>query len=67
MQPAVIRRQNEMAGGIGQPPVGLVTCPNCMVAMLRVSLKRSETEKTLHEASYHCPRCDTETRRWIVL
>ena len=46
--------------------VGLVTCPNCRVVMPRISLQPSE-EENLHEAEYHCPRCDAETRRWIKL
>jgi hypothetical protein len=67
MQPAAIQRLTELNRGIGQRPVGLVTCPNCMVVMPRVSLKSSEAEKTLCEAIYRCPRCDAETRRWIAL
>jgi hypothetical protein len=51
--------------GAGRP-VGLVTCPNCRVVMPRISLQPSE-EENLHEAVYHCPRCDAEARRWIKL
>lgn len=45
MQPAAIQRLTELNRGIGQRPVGLVTCPNCMVVMPRVSLKSSEAER----------------------
>jgi hypothetical protein len=48
-------------------PIGQVTCPNCRVAMPRVSLKSSGVEKNLQEGVYRCPRCDTETKRWIKL
>jgi hypothetical protein len=49
------------------PPIGLVTCPNCQVEMLRISLTEQEDEKALRKAIYRCPRCATETARWIVL
>jgi hypothetical protein len=49
------------------PPVGLVTCPNCQVAMPRISLTPPENEKPLRKAIYRCPRCGAETGRWIVL
>jgi hypothetical protein len=49
------------------PPIGLVTCPNCQVEMLRISLTEPEDEKALRKAIYRCPRCATETARWIVL
>jgi hypothetical protein len=45
MQPAAIQRLTEMNRGIGQRHVGLVTCPNCMVVMPRVSLKSSEARR----------------------
>jgi transposase-like protein len=48
-------------------PIGLVTCPNCRVNMPRVRLKESESDKKLCEATYRCPQCETETRRWIAL
>jgi hypothetical protein len=48
-------------------PIGVVTCPNCVVAMPRISLKGPEDNSALREATYHCPRCDAETRRWIKL
>jgi hypothetical protein len=48
-------------------PVGQVTCSNCRVLMPRVSLKTLDGEDTLQEAVYHCPRCDTETRRFIAI
>jgi hypothetical protein len=48
-------------------PVGVVTCPNCLVSMPRISLKGPEDNTVLREAMYRCPRCDAETRRWIVL
>ena len=47
-------------------PVGIVTCPNCVVEMPRISAKRSG-ENALSEAVYRCPRCETETRRWVKL
>ena len=47
-------------------PIGQVTCPNCRVVMPRVSLKNGE-EKDLNEAVYRCPKCSTETRRWIKI
>jgi transposase-like protein len=47
------------------PPVGVVTCPNCRVPMPRISLKPSRAD--LNEAVYRCPRCETETMRWIKL
>jgi hypothetical protein len=46
-------------------PVGVVTCPNCRVVMVRISLKPAQAD--LNEANYRCPRCQTETRRWIKL
>jgi hypothetical protein len=46
--------------------VGLVTCPNCRVAMRLVFIRPVEGESCLNEAAYRCPRCDAETRRWIV-
>jgi hypothetical protein len=46
--------------------IGLVTCPNCRVDMPRVGLKDAEFDKKLREATYRCPRCETETRRWIA-
>lgn len=48
-------------------PIGVVTCPNCQVEMPRIGLKQAETEPKLREATYRCPRCETETRRWIAL
>jgi hypothetical protein len=60
-----VRPESDVNGHISRP-VGLVTCPNCIVLMARISLKGSETEKTLNEAIYRCPRCRTETRRWIA-
>jgi hypothetical protein len=47
--------------------LGLVTCPNCRVEMPRISLKAADEENQLSEALYRCPRCQTETRRWIKL
>ena len=44
--------------------VGLVSCPNCEVAMVCISLKALEDNNDLHEAVYRCPRCRTETKRW---
>jgi hypothetical protein len=52
-------------GRIGRP-VGIVTCPNCLVEMPPVSAKRSE-EDSLSEVLYRCPRCEAETRRWVKL
>jgi hypothetical protein len=48
-------------------PIGLVTCPNCQVVMPRISLKILEDRRDLNEGVYRCPRCKTETRRWIKL
>src|SRR5258708_7231460 len=48
-------------------PIGLVTCPNCRVDMPRVGLKETESDEKLREATYRCPQCQTETRRWIAL
>ena len=48
-------------------PIGLVTCPNCRIDMPRIGLKDTESDKNLREATYHCPQCETETRRWIAL
>lgn len=63
-------RSNEISFGqrLANPraPIGQVTCPNCRVVMPRVSLKNGE-EKDLNEAVYHCPKCSTETRRWIKI
>ena len=50
-----------------KPPIGLVTCPNCRVGMPRISLRPTQGENSLNEALYRCPRCKTETRRWIKL
>jgi hypothetical protein len=47
-------------------PIGLVTCPNCRVDMPRVGLRDTESNNKLHEATYRCPQCETETRRWIA-
>jgi hypothetical protein len=47
-------------------PIGLVTCPNCQVAMPRISLRPSDAEN-LYESIHRCPKCETETRRWIKL
>ena len=47
--------------------IGLVTCPNCRVDMPRIGLKETETDQNLCEATYRCPQCATETRRWIAL
>jgi DNA-directed RNA polymerase subunit RPC12/RpoP len=47
-------------------PIGQVTCPNCRVVMPRISLKTDEGN-SLSEAVYRCPRCKTETTRWIKL
>jgi DNA-directed RNA polymerase subunit M/transcription elongation factor TFIIS len=60
-----IQPRHDRNGPIGQR-VGIVTCPNCQVEMLRLSSKRSG-EDTLSEVVYRCPRCETETRRWIKL
>ena len=62
----LVRHRREMSGDVNRP-VALVTCPNCLVLMVRISLKSSESEKSLHEATHRCPRCATETRRWIKL
>jgi hypothetical protein len=62
----LVRHRRETSGDVNQP-VGLVTCPNCLVLMVRISLKSSESEKTLHEATHRCPKCSAETRRWIKL
>lgn len=62
----LLRHRREIGGDVNQP-VGLVTCPNCLVLMARISLKSLPSEKTLHEATYRCPRCGAETRRWIKL
>jgi hypothetical protein len=48
-------------------PIGLVTCPNCRVDMPRVGVKENESDEKLREVTYRCPRCETETRRWIAL
>lgn len=48
-------------------PIGLVTCPNCRVDMPRVGLKEPESDEKLREATYRCPQCATETRRWIAI
>jgi hypothetical protein len=48
-------------------PVFQVTCPNCRIDMPRIGLKDTESDKNLREATYHCPQCETETRRWIAL
>jgi hypothetical protein len=48
-------------------PIGLVTCPNCRVDMPRIGLKETESDQNLCEATYRCPQCETETRRWIAL
>jgi hypothetical protein len=64
--PESLQLQGDRNGGFSRP-VGLVTCPNCQVLMPRISLKPSETANDLNEASYRCPRCGTETRRWIAL
>jgi len=60
-------RQRDMNGGISRKPVGQVTCPNCRVVMPRISLKSLEDKRDLNEALYRCPKCETETRRWIKL
>jgi hypothetical protein len=60
------KRGTETKVGVGRP-IGLVTCPNCRVEMPRVSLTDPEDAKALRAAIYRCPRCDAETRRWIVL
>ena len=59
-------RQRDMNGGISRKPVGQVTCPNCRVVMPRISLQPSDAEN-LYEAVHRCPKCETETRRWIKL
>jgi hypothetical protein len=48
-------------------PIGLVTCPNCRVDMPRIGLKETESDQNLCEATYRCPQCETETRRWVAL
>ena len=48
-------------------PIGSVTCPNCRVDMPRVGLKETGSDDKLCEATYRCPQCETETRRWIAL
>jgi hypothetical protein len=60
-----VQPPHERNGPIGRP-VGIVTCPNCLVEMPRLSAKRS-AEDTLSEVLYRCPRCETETRRWVKL
>jgi hypothetical protein len=47
--------------------IGSVTCPNCRVDMPRIGLKDTESDEKLREATYRCPQCETETRRWIAL
>jgi rubredoxin len=46
-------------------PIGMVTCPNCRVAMERVQLKRLDGQK-LHPAIFRCPECHAKTRRFII-
>jgi hypothetical protein len=47
--------------------IGLVTCPNCQIAMRRFVIKLVKGESELREAAYRCPRCDAETKRWVKL
>jgi hypothetical protein len=61
------RAESDTRIAVSGRPVGVVTCPNCLVAMPRISLKGPEDNTALREATYHCPRCDAETRRWIKL
>jgi hypothetical protein len=35
--------------------------------MPRIGLKDTESDEKLREATYRCPQCETETRRWIAL
>lgn len=58
-----VQPRHDRNGTMGRP-VGIVTCPNCLVEMPRLSAKRS-AEETLSEVLYRCPRCETETRRWV--
>ena len=66
MRPAPLANRHDVNVEVRRP-VGVVTCPNCLVEMPRISLKRLEDGKALREAIYRCPRCDAETRRWIVI
>jgi hypothetical protein len=61
----LVQPQRDKNGPMDRP-IGLVTCPNCQVAMPRISLQPADQEN-LHGAIYRCPRCDAETRRWIKL
>lgn len=45
--------------------VGLVTCPNCRVAMRLAFMRPVEGESRLSEVAYRCPRCNAETKRWV--
>jgi predicted RNA-binding Zn-ribbon protein involved in translation (DUF1610 family) len=46
-------------------PIGQVTCPNCLVVMIRVSLGKPDESSHLRTATYRCSRCGTQTVRWI--
>jgi rubrerythrin len=46
-------------------PIGIVTCPNCRVMMARVSLKRLDGT-VFNEATFRCPKCQAETRRFMT-
>jgi hypothetical protein len=47
------------------PPIGQVTCPNCLVLMSRISLGEADEQTGLRTATYRCPRCEAQTTRWI--
>jgi hypothetical protein len=66
MQQIRLIERPDTEGEWREKPVGQVTCPNCQVTMLRISLKRLEDENQLHEAVYRCPQCNTETKRWMA-
>jgi Zn finger protein HypA/HybF involved in hydrogenase expression len=42
-----------------------VMCTTCLVVMSRRWLKKPDSETSLTEAIYRCPKCDASTSRWI--
>jgi hypothetical protein len=46
-------------------PIGQVTCPNCLVVMIRVALGNPDESHHLRAVTYRCSRCGTQTVRWI--
>jgi hypothetical protein len=57
----MVDRSSEEQG----PPIGQVTCPNCLVLMSRISLGSADPQTGLQTATYRCPKCETQTSRWI--